>query len=282
MPLLLLEFAIGQRLRKGSVGVWRAISPYLTGVGRWICSGIKHENVHWNWESVKLHFAGIASMLVSLLVGLYYNTLIAWIMWYLFNSFQDPLPWAQCPLSENGTGTRMTCVWNEKVKWQIHLGVPNMAYNHSLMFALPSEFVPECQRSSTVDYFFYRVTLNSSTSIDNSGGIHWPVVLCLLAAWTVVAICYMRGISTSGKVCWTSGHPLNTFSSCNPSSSLPFVNFSLKSIKYASIYLLTIHLACLLLRCAFQIPCSGLKERNWSFEVSTLLQCWENLLFWYV
>lgn len=33
MPLLLLEFAIGQRLRKGSVGVWRAISPYLTGVG---------------------------------------------------------------------------------------------------------------------------------------------------------------------------------------------------------------------------------------------------------
>jgi len=33
MPLLLLEFAIGQRLRKGSVGVWRAISPYLTGLG---------------------------------------------------------------------------------------------------------------------------------------------------------------------------------------------------------------------------------------------------------
>lgn len=35
MPLLLLEFAIGQRLRKGSVGVWRAISPYLTGIGEY-------------------------------------------------------------------------------------------------------------------------------------------------------------------------------------------------------------------------------------------------------
>lgn len=33
IPLLHLEFAIGQRLRKGSVGVWRAINPYLTGVG---------------------------------------------------------------------------------------------------------------------------------------------------------------------------------------------------------------------------------------------------------
>ncbi|XP_036000831.1 sodium-dependent neutral amino acid transporter B(0)AT1-like isoform X2 [Fundulus heteroclitus] len=140
MPLLLMEFAIGQRLRKGSVGVWRAINPYLTGVG-------------------------IASMLVSLIIGLYYNTLIAWIMWYLFNSFQDPLPWTQCPLNGNRTG-----------------------------------FVDECQRSSTVDYFFYRVTLDTSTSIDNSSGIHWPMVVCLLAAWTFICICYIQGISTSGKV----------------------------------------------------------------------------------
>ncbi|XP_034560958.1 sodium-dependent neutral amino acid transporter B(0)AT1-like [Notolabrus celidotus] len=139
MPLLLLEFGIGQRLRKGSVGVWRSINPYLTGIG-------------------------IASMLVSLLIGLYYNTLIAWIMWYLFNSFQSPLPWAQCPLNENGTG-----------------------------------FVPECQRSSTVDYYYYRVTLNSSTSISDSGGMHWPIVVCLVAAWSVICICYIRGISTSGK-----------------------------------------------------------------------------------
>ncbi|XP_042362243.1 sodium-dependent neutral amino acid transporter B(0)AT1-like [Plectropomus leopardus] len=144
MPLLLLELAIGQRLRKGSVGVWRAISPYLTGVG-------------------------VASMLVSLLVGLYYNTLIAWIMWYLFNSFQDPLPWTQCPLNENGT-----------------------------------EFVPECQQSSTVDYFFYQVTLNTTASISDSGGIHWPMVLCLLCAWTIIAICCIRGIGTSGKAVYVT------------------------------------------------------------------------------
>ncbi|XP_023137428.2 sodium-dependent neutral amino acid transporter B(0)AT1-like [Amphiprion ocellaris] len=144
MPLLLLEFAIGQRLRKGSVGVWRAINPYLTGVG-------------------------IASMLVSLLIGLYYNTLIAWILWYFFNSFQDPLPWAQCPLNENRT-----------------------------------EFVSECQRSTTVDYYFYRVTLNSSPSIAESGGLQWQIVLCLLAAWTVICICYIRGISTSGKAVYVT------------------------------------------------------------------------------
>ncbi len=38
LPILLMEFAIGQRLRKGCVGVWRAINPYLTGVGKEIGS----------------------------------------------------------------------------------------------------------------------------------------------------------------------------------------------------------------------------------------------------
>uniref|UniRef100_A0A3Q2ZP54 Transporter n=1 Tax=Hippocampus comes TaxID=109280 RepID=A0A3Q2ZP54_HIPCM len=85
IPLLHLEFAIGQRLRKGSVGVWRSINPYLTGVA----------------ESV-----GVSSLLVSFLVGMYYNTIMAWIMWYLFNSFQDPLPWSQCPLNANRTAAR--------------------------------------------------------------------------------------------------------------------------------------------------------------------------------
>ncbi|RVE66385.1 hypothetical protein OJAV_G00106980 [Oryzias javanicus] len=144
LPLLLMEFAIGQRLRKGSVGVWRAISPYLTGVG-------------------------IASMLVSFLIGLYYNTLMAWIMWYLFNSFQDPLPWTQCPLTENST-----------------------------------EYIPECQRSSTVDYYFYRETLNISSSISNSGGIQWQMVVCLFAAWTVLCISFIRGINTSGKAVYVT------------------------------------------------------------------------------
>lgn len=33
IPLFHIELAIGQRLRRGSVGVWKAISPYLGGVG---------------------------------------------------------------------------------------------------------------------------------------------------------------------------------------------------------------------------------------------------------
>uniref|UniRef100_A0A4W4GHQ0 Transporter n=1 Tax=Electrophorus electricus TaxID=8005 RepID=A0A4W4GHQ0_ELEEL len=139
VPLLHLEFAIGQRLRKASVGVWRSINPYLVGVG-------------------------ISSTLVSYMVGMYYNTIIAWVMWYFFNSFQDPLPWSQCPVNENRTG-----------------------------------LVSECARSSPVDYFWYRKTLNTSTKIEDSGGLQWWMVICLIAAWMVLWVCCIRGIETTGK-----------------------------------------------------------------------------------
>lgn len=33
MPLLYLELAVGQRMRRGSIGAWKIISPYLCGVG---------------------------------------------------------------------------------------------------------------------------------------------------------------------------------------------------------------------------------------------------------
>ena len=38
MPLLYLELAVGQRMRQGSIGAWRSISPYLSGVGTWALS----------------------------------------------------------------------------------------------------------------------------------------------------------------------------------------------------------------------------------------------------
>ncbi|MGH0144539.1 UNVERIFIED_CONTAM: hypothetical protein FKN15_003580 [Acipenser sinensis] len=94
IPLLHMEFAIGQRLRKGSVGVWNGIHPYLGGVG----------------------------------------------------------------------------------------------------------YVEECAKSSPVDYFWYRSTLNSSTSIDDSGSIQWWLLLCLVCAWAVLYVCCIRGIETTGKI----------------------------------------------------------------------------------
>ncbi|KAK5883027.1 hypothetical protein CesoFtcFv8_019399 [Champsocephalus esox] len=86
LPLLHMELAIGQRLRMGSIGVWNSISPYMGGLG-------------------------VASLAVSFLVGLFYNMILAWILWYFFHSFQSPLPWRDCPINLNQTGYVSESAW---------------------------------------------------------------------------------------------------------------------------------------------------------------------------
>ena len=70
-----------------------------------------------------------------------------------------------------------------------------------------SGYVEECARSSSVDYFWYRETLNISTSIDDSGSVQWWILLALTCAWSVLYVCTIRGIETTGKVrgCGCSG-----------------------------------------------------------------------------
>lgn len=81
IPLYYMELCIGQRMRKGSIGVWNEISPYLGGVG-------------------------YASVVVCFLVCLYYNVIIAWCVFYFVQSFQSPLPWTSCPMAEKFDGNR--------------------------------------------------------------------------------------------------------------------------------------------------------------------------------
>uniref|UniRef100_A0A674CVJ3 Transporter n=1 Tax=Salmo trutta TaxID=8032 RepID=A0A674CVJ3_SALTR len=140
LPLLYLELAIGQRLRMGSIGVWNSISPYLGGVG-------------------------VASMVVSFCVSLFYNTIVAWVLWYLFNSFQEPLPWSQCPLNHNNTGMK---------------------------------------QSTPVNYFWYRQTLNITPNMETSGSLQWWMVVSLATAWSIVYICFIRGIETIGKAVYVT------------------------------------------------------------------------------
>ncbi|XP_076987301.1 orphan sodium- and chloride-dependent neurotransmitter transporter NTT5 isoform X2 [Tamandua tetradactyla] len=84
IPVLLLEMAAGQRLRQGSLGVWKVISPWLGGVG-------------------------YASFTVCLIVGLYYSVLMAWSLLYLVHSFQSPLPWSVCPFVGNSSVLDSEC-----------------------------------------------------------------------------------------------------------------------------------------------------------------------------
>lgn len=59
---------------------------------------------------------------------------------------------------------------------------------------------PECEKSSATTYFWYRQTLNITSSIDDTGGLNWKMTLSLLVAWILVCLAVIKGIQSSGKV----------------------------------------------------------------------------------
>ncbi|XP_068599407.1 sodium-dependent neutral amino acid transporter SLC6A17 [Brachionichthys hirsutus] len=146
IPLFFLELAVGQRIRRGSIGVWNYVYPQLGGIG-------------------------MSSLMVCGFVGLYYNVIIGWSIFYFFQSFQYPLPWAECPIQRNGSQAMV---------------------------------VPECEKSSATTYFWYRQTLNITSSIDDTGGLNWKMTLSLLVAWILVCLAVIKGIQSSGKVMYFS------------------------------------------------------------------------------
>ena len=69
IPLLMLEFSLGQKFQRGDIGVFRGIHPRLAGVG-------------------------LASVFASYAITFYYNVIIAWAFLYFIVSFSSPLPWS--------------------------------------------------------------------------------------------------------------------------------------------------------------------------------------------
>uniref|UniRef100_A0A8B9SZH0 Transporter n=1 Tax=Anas platyrhynchos TaxID=8839 RepID=A0A8B9SZH0_ANAPL len=143
LPLFLMELSLGQYGAAGPITVWKCC-PILRGVG-------------------------VGMLLVSSLVSLYYNVIIAWTFYYLGSSFQSPLPWS-CDAPQNaelcqnpsGSATHTSAseaFWKEQV-----LGVTH------------------------------------SSGLGDPGPVQWPLALCLLAAWVVVFLCMLKGIRSSGKV----------------------------------------------------------------------------------
>lgn len=69
IPLFILETVLGQTMRMGIYAVMKAIHPRFRGVG-------------------------VASVILLVLVSIYFNILLAWSLYYTVRSFESPLPWA--------------------------------------------------------------------------------------------------------------------------------------------------------------------------------------------
>lgn len=123
-------------------------------------------------------------------MALYYNVIISWSLLYFSQSFQQPLPWSECPLVKNRTITR-------KIQSDISLAV-NLTFNHKEL--LSADVVPECEKSSATTFYWYRKALDISDDISEGGGLNWKMTVSLLAAWILVCLAMIKGIQSSGKV----------------------------------------------------------------------------------
>uniref|UniRef100_A0AAX7VS08 Transporter n=1 Tax=Astatotilapia calliptera TaxID=8154 RepID=A0AAX7VS08_ASTCA len=142
IPIFLLEVSLGQFASQGPVSVWKCI-PALQG-------------------------CGIAMLIISVLIAIYYNIIMCWTLYYLFASLKGSLPWANC---RNEWNTTHASCGTETSR--------------------PSR-TPLSAR-------WYNV-LHISKGIEYPGDIRWPLAGCLFLAWLIVYASLAKGIKSSGKV----------------------------------------------------------------------------------
>ncbi|KAF4518735.1 hypothetical protein B566_EDAN005188 [Ephemera danica] len=197
MPIFYLELAIGQRLRKGAIGVWSQVSPYLAGIG-------------------------ISSAVVSFNVALYYNTIIAWL--------KDAAR-KFCPESAAGPGEDERESWDSKLTFLLATvgyavgaflipyfimllieGMPifylELAIGQRLrkgaigVWSQVSPYLAGIGISSAVVSF--NVALYYNTIIAWCLFYFVQIAMALLIAWVLVYLCMIKGIASSGKVVYVT------------------------------------------------------------------------------
>ncbi|XP_050417113.1 sodium- and chloride-dependent glycine transporter 1 [Patella vulgata] len=184
MPLLFMEITFGQFASLSPITIWR-ISPLFKGVG-------------------------YGMVIISGIVCIYYNIIIAWTLYYLFVSMQSVLPWSncdndwnteQCALREHGNNTilsnystngNFTTLFNDTFT-SINGTVISVMSNATTMSRVPPS-----------KEYWQRAVLQITDGIEDIGGIRWELFGCLALAWVVIFLCLCKGVQSSGRVVYVT------------------------------------------------------------------------------
>ncbi|XP_071981517.1 sodium- and chloride-dependent neutral and basic amino acid transporter B(0+)-like [Engystomops pustulosus] len=173
LPLLFLECSLGQFASLGPIEIWRIV-PLFQGVG-------------------------FTMVLISTLVSIYYNVIIAYSLFYLFASFRSYLPWSDCfEWADSNCQSSLNGLCNVTLE--------NTSVLMNVSWALDNNLT--CSYGNNTELpskqYWDKVALKRSSGMDETGQVVWHLALCLLLAWIITAAALVKGIKSSGKVVYVT------------------------------------------------------------------------------
>ncbi|KAI0215060.1 Sodium- and chloride-dependent glycine transporter 2 [Lamellibrachia satsuma] len=165
MPLFFMEVSYGQFASLSPITVWR-LSPFFKGIG-------------------------YGMVIISAIVCIYYNMIIAWTLHYFFNSFMAVLPWSTC----NNEWNTDHCLDAQR---RADLNMTNATLSTSALFNSSFKW-----RTPSEEYWEGGV-LRISDGIDRMGSIQLDLFGCLALAWVFVFLCLIKGVQSSGRVVYVT------------------------------------------------------------------------------
>ncbi|UJR20616.1 hypothetical protein I4U23_023741 [Adineta vaga] len=166
IPMLYLELFLGQFYRCGNIALWHRITPSMKGIG-------------------------IASFLIVTAVTLFYTTIIAHAVFYLFSSFQKVMPWSLCSHTWN------TPFCSERMH-------PNQTLHQEISVSNETS-IDDRKVSSAEEYYnIYMLGIDRSQGLTDLGYVKIDLFLCLIAIFIVMYMCIYRGVKSTGKAVYVT------------------------------------------------------------------------------
>ncbi|XP_077263039.1 sodium- and chloride-dependent glycine transporter 1 [Temnothorax americanus] len=178
LPLMFMELSLGQYASLGPVAAYEQFCPPLCGLG-------------------------YGMVLVSSVVMLYYNLIIAWTLYYMFASVVGgwELPWSKCEKEWSTEDCFMPDAAEACVS-QNDSYFKGKCLNSSQMtsMGLIIENITGAIRRPPAEEYFHNHVLGISSGIEETGSIRPSLAACLFLAWIIVFLCLSKGVQSSGKV----------------------------------------------------------------------------------
>ena len=184
LPIFFFEVALGQFCSQGPIKAFNGV-PIIKGLG-------------------------YTMVMVSILIGCYYNVIITYTLRYLVDSLKsisaDELPWSGCQNEWNDAKcmnvdrldyckNATTVIPMDGIVFHEDLGTFDCKLNHS-------------SREAPSQQYWENHVLNMTDGIDDIGSLKLDLVGYLALAYFILFICLAKGIQSSGKAVYiTSTFP---------------------------------------------------------------------------